>query len=171
MNNNWSTSNYRQRKAARQAKVEPTWQTNPETGEKFLIRRVNAMAYAMAGELPRGLTMEAVEGWKEEGVEVETPQGKMVLGPKEIAAGRRNIQLMGRIIVESLVTPKVVENPTEDDEITLADLDDSDAQFIVRVATGQTGTVALQGGGAMNVADLKSLHKTTGRRARTGTNG
>lgn len=170
-NNNWSTSNYRSRRAQRQAKVEPQWYTNPETEEKFFIRRIGGMAYAMAGELPRGLTAEAVEGWKEEGVEVQTSQGKVMVGPREVSEGRRNLQMMGRIIVDALVIPKVVENPAGDDEITLADLDDSDALFIVRIATGQVGSVPLQGGQVMNMAGLKSVPKKAGRRARTGTSG
>ena len=46
-------------------------------------------------------------------------------------------------------------------------LDDSDVLFIFRWASGQIGKVNLNGGGAMNVADLKSVRKKLNRGSRT----
>src|SRR5262245_51103205 len=160
---NWNTSNYRERKAQRRAKIEPQWITNPETGESFFVRRVGAVAYAAAGQLPYSLTAEAVPKWKEAGVEVA---GGDVTEQKKLAESQKSVQLMARIVVEACVTPKIVQVPANDDELALEELDDSDLVYIFKWATGQVGPVALAGG---NAGDVATFPKRPGRRSRTGT--
>lgn len=167
----WNTSNYRQRKSERLARLKPEWVKNPETGEEFELRRIGGMAYTIAGYMPHTLTAEAIQGWKAEGVEVSGGDGD--LNSKAMEDGKRNLELMAKVVQDACVTPKLVPGATGDDELDPADLDDSDLLFIFRYATGQVGSdgVPLRGGDAIRLAEVKSLRKTPGRRARTGTSG
>lgn len=162
----WSASKYKANKVKRLADVVPEWVTNPETGEQFFLRRVGAMAHMIAGHMPHDLTNTAIEGWKEAGLEVEGEAKTST--PKAIDESQRDLALMGKVVAQSCVIPKLVNNPTKDDELDPADLDDKDVLFIFRYATGQVNAqgVSLIGGQVMGMADLKSLRKTTGRRSR-----
>lgn len=173
---NWNTSNYRQRKAQRRAKVEPQWITNPETQEKFFVRRVGAVAYAVAGQMPHNLAADAVKGWAEKGVNVDSTEepdseARALREKEKEEEGKRNLQLMAKVVCEALVTPKVVAVPNSDEEISIEDLDDSDLMFIFKFATGQLGPVQLVGGEAVPMGSLQNFPKKPGRRSRTGTNG
>jgi hypothetical protein len=165
---NWSTSKYRQKRAERQANKTPEWIMVP-SGVQFYLRKVGMMAYAIAGHMPRGLSADALDAWKERGIdageETETP----TTAPVE--DGQRNVVLMARILQEACVLPKLTTNPQNDDELDPADLDDDDVLFIVRYATGQMGSVTLEGGQVMSMTNLKSVPKKPGRRVRTGTSG
>lgn len=163
----WSTSNYRSKRTQKLEKQAPQWVTVP-SGAEFLLRKVGMMAYAIAGQMPRSLSSEAVEAWEEQGIDSGEPQTKVVTNER-IEEGQRNVVLMARIVQQACVLPKLTPNPQSDDEMDPAELDDDDVLFIVRYATGQLGTVNLQGGQVMHMADLKSVPKKPGRRIRTGT--
>lgn len=164
----WNKADYFKQKAKRFEKVVPQWATNTETGASFYLRRVDATAYAISGAMPHNLTNDAVEGWKEAGVEIpESPSPSR----QQIADGNRNVELMARVCQQACVIPKLVKGGTGADELDPADLDASDVVFIFKWATGQYGLIELQGGAAMNVADLKSVPAKSRKRAGTGTDG
>lgn len=206
MSNNWSTSNYRQRKAARLSERPAQWVTNPETQERFFIRPIGAAALALAGYLPSALKAEALEGWKQHGVEVEGGEETTGVSPQRSAEVDRSNRTSAKLIYEACLIPTLVavgEDPdavleralkncelafANDEEWKAADeheklqrasdvvlpmeeLEESDIKFILSQSYGYVGSVPMRGGQVTNVTDLKSLRKTPGRRARTGTGG
>lgn len=162
----WNASNYRRRKAERLAQSTPEWVTNPETGEKFCLRRVGAMAPMVAGFIPHDLTAEAVQAWEGK-VEV----GELTEQKQTVDQGQRDLQLIGRVVGQACVVPKLVNGATGENENELdpAELDDKDLMFIFRWATGQAG-VPMKGGEVMSRNDLSNFRKRPGRRIRTGDN-
>lgn len=166
----WNASNYRQRKSERLLAVKPEWVTNPETQEKFYLRRVGAMASMLAGYMPHELTNKAIAAWKEKGVEVG---GETTTPTPVVEDGERQLQLMGKVVAQSCVIPKLVVNPQAEDEIDPGDLDDKDVLFIFRYATGQVNAqgVSMVGGQVMPMANLESFRKKPGRRSRNRDNG
>lgn len=165
----WSTSNYRHKRSQKLASKTPEWVTVP-SGVQFYLRKVGMMAYALAGHMPRGLSADAVDAWKERGIDAGEEESVSVT-PTQVEDGQRNVALMARILQEACVLPKLTNNPQNDDELDPVDLDDDDVLFIVRWATGQMGGVTLQGGQVMSMTNLKSVPKKPGRRIRTGTSG
>lgn len=165
----WNASNYRRRKAERLALAKPEWVVNPETGEKFCLRKVGAVASMVAGHMPSALTAEAVKGWEQSGVEGVSTD--VQLTDKQAKEAQRSLQFIARVVGQACVIPKLVNGPTEvEDELDVSELDDKDLMFIFRWATGQVGSVGLKAGESMNMEDLKSLSKKPGRRIRTGDN-
>lgn len=207
---NWSTSNYRQRKAARLAARPARWETNPETQERFFIRPVGGFGLMLSGYLSSALKEEALEGWKEHGIEPEasntdTSEGVSVIKMTAREVDRTN-QNLAKVIYQSCLVPTLVaggENPKDvharalancaiafaDEEswksankeekaaqasqvvMDLADLDENDALFIFKCASQLSAGIPMKGGAVMDMAAAKSLRKTPGRRARTGTGG
>jgi hypothetical protein len=171
----WDSSGYLQRKAERLEQVPPKWHTNPETGEKFLIRRVGAVAYAVVGAMPDLFSADALQAWAEKGVKPPEPkdtnddEAEEDDLTKRRQEGRRNIELMARVVQQACVIPKLVKGAKNPGELDPAFLDDSDITFIFRVGTGQAdgSTVDLKGGESMKVQDLKSVPKRSGKGART----
>lgn len=165
----WNASNYRRRKAERLALAKPEWIVNPETGEKFCLRKVGAVASMVAGHMPSALTAEAVKGWEQSGV--EGVSADVQLTEQQAKEAQRSLQFIARVVGQACVIPKLVNGPTEvEDELDVSELDDKDLMFIFRWATGQIGSVGLKGGESMNMEDLKSLVKKPSRRIRTGDN-
>lgn len=107
----WNASNYRQRKAARLATVKPEWIINPDTGEEFYLRKVGGlMSSVLAGYMPSGLTAEAVEAWKEKGVEgLEDPNSisdmAAKLSPEQREAGEQETRTLSQIVQQMCVIP------------------------------------------------------------------
>jgi hypothetical protein len=169
----WSASNYRQRKATRQAKVEPQWVTNPDTGEEFLLRRIGGMAYTIAGFMPRNMAADAVQSWAKEGVDVPPTSTDAMVQAVDVDDNRRTLEFMGRVVMEACIVPKLVIRKEGQelaaDELDPGELDDSDVMFIFRWATGYGQAVQLKGGQAMPVGNLQKFPKKAGRRLRTGT--
>jgi len=173
----WSASDYLKRKAKRQEKVEPAWFTNPDTGERFLIRPRGAMAFVVAGQMQHVLTDDAVNGWQKNGLELpkadddeeNEEQSEAENLKKLIEQGEQHARVMARVIHESCVIPKIVLKPKKPDEIEITDLEESDMFFIFRVATGQQGnlSVPLKGGESTTVADLKSVSRKSRKRSGT----
>lgn len=166
----WNASNYRANKAKRLQEVKPEWVVNPETKEKFLLRRVGAMASMLAGYMPHNLTNKAIKAWKEKGIEVE---GETKVTPQQAADGEKELQMMAKIVHQACVLPKLVANPTADDELDPSELDDKDVMFIFRFATGQVNAsgVPLVGGQVMPMGNLENFRKKPGRRIRTRNDG
>lgn len=126
------------------------------------------MAAMLAGymKLTQSIADESVQAWKDKGVDVgDNAPSLSLVTPEKIAEGEREMRMMARVVQEACVLPKLVSPVTQDDELDPAELDDRDVLFIFRFATGQVGS--LKGGGAADMADLKSLVKQPGRRART----
>lgn len=171
MTKQWNKAGYRQRKAARQDKIEPEWITNPETGESFFVRRVSPMAYAIAGVMANDLVNDAVEAWKEQGVEATGEDKAKTQAEQEAAnrAGQRNVALMARVLQDALVIPKLVVGGTGENELDPSEVDGSDLLYFFKWATGQAGMIGMRGGEAMNVDDLARFRKKPGRRTRVGT--
>jgi hypothetical protein len=171
---NWSASDYLKRKAKRQEKVEPQWFTNPDTGEKFLIRPRGAMAFVVAGQMQHVLTDDAVNGWHKNGLEIskaddDEDQSEAEDLAKLIEQGERQARIMARVIHESCVLPKIVLRAKKPGELEITELEESDMFFIFRVATGQQGNlpVALKGGESTTVANLKSVSGKSRKRSGT----
>ena len=176
----WNASEYLKRKAERLEKGAPKWHTNPETGERFLIRRVGAIAYAVVGSMPDIFSEDALNAWAEQGVELpakddedndQNGDGKAQELAKKVRESRRSIELMARVVQQACVLPKLVKGASKPGELDPAYLDDSDITFIFRVGTGQAdgSMVELKGGESMKVQDLKSVSR--GSRKRSGTIG
>lgn len=55
--------------------------------------------------------------------------------------------------------------------LPMEELEESDVKFILKQSYSYAGEVPMKGGQVMNIADLKSVRKKPGRRARTGTSG
>lgn len=161
--NKWSASKYRANKAKRREQITPEWVTNPETGAEFLVRKVGAMAHMIAGVLPSALTATAATAWKEQGVGVDA-EGQSA---PQLDEALRDLQLIGKVVMEACVTPKLTLNPQNEDELDPAELDDLDIMFIFRYATGQVGAVAMKGGKTADIKSLESFRKKPGRRDRT----
>lgn len=202
---NWSTSNYRQRKAARRATAPAQWFTNPETDEKFLIRPMGAMVSLLAHSLPSALKQEAVEGWQKHGIAAPEGESSTTLQRSAQEADQIN-QQSAKLIYDACVIPTLTaigeevdsiqrralanceiafaddetwKNASKEEKIErasdvvlpLADLEESDAKFILRQAYGYSATVPMQGGQVMSTGNLARFPKKPGRRARTGTGG
>lgn len=175
----WSAADYLKRKAKRREKVDPQWFTNPETGEKFLIRPRGAMAFVVAGQMQDILTDDAVNGWQKNGLEIpkdgddENEENESKSEAEELAKlieqGERQARVMARVIHESCIVPRIVLRAKKPGEIEITDLEESDMFFIFRVATGQQGNmpVALKGGESMKVQDLKRVSGKPGKRSGT----
>src|SRR5574338_1136176 len=120
----WSAADYLKRKAKRLEKVPPKWHMNPETGERFLIRRVGAIAYAVVGALPDIFSEDAINSWAEQGVELpvdaenenhdEEREDDL---SKKLRESRRNIELMARVVQQACVIPKLVKGATKQGEL------------------------------------------------------
>jgi hypothetical protein len=173
---NWSASDYLKRKAKRQEKVEPQWFTNPDTGEKFLIRPRGAMAFVVAGQMQHVLTDDAVNGWQKNGLEISKAEDDEHEDKSEaedlkklIEQGERQASIMARVIHESCVIPRIVLKARNPTELDITDLEESDMFFIFRVATGQQGNlpVALKGGESTTVASIKSVSSKSRKRSGT----
>lgn len=109
--NNWSTSNYRGRKAARQAQRPAQWVTNPDTQESFLIRPVGAIGFTLAGYLPHSLKQDAGEAWREHGIEAEFDEdsdSRTVLDSTQLKQLNRANELVARLIYDACVIPTMV---------------------------------------------------------------
>lgn len=122
---NWNASNYRQRKAARQAQRPARWETNPETQERFFIRSVGAMSI-MAGFLNSALKEEALEGWKQRGIEPEagddTSESSAITNISAQEAERTN-QNFAKVIYHACLVPTLAaigEDPASVQERALA---------------------------------------------------
>jgi hypothetical protein len=115
---NWSTSNYRQKKAQRLAQLPPQWVTNPDTQQEFLIRRVGALAYSIAGYAPNALKAEAVAAWKERGIEPGQSESQIqVADERLIEESKRNQRMIGRVVYEACVVPVLFTDGEDPEDI------------------------------------------------------
>lgn len=97
------------------------------SGNVVRLRAVALDAMILAGDLPDLLTPIAAKSlWTEAN---ETEIGNSLSLAKGYA------ELVHRIIPLAMMDPRVVDNPTADDEITLADLDFGDKVAIFQIAT------------------------------------
>jgi hypothetical protein len=108
--NTWSTSNYRSRKAIRQASRPAEWVTNPETQESFLIRPTGAIGFTLAGYLPHSLKQDAGEAWKEQGIEAESDDNgtQTAIDSTQLKQLNRANELVARLIYDACVIPTMV---------------------------------------------------------------
>lgn len=160
----WSREKYLQKRAEQREKQEPEWVTNPDTGNEFFLRRVGAMAYAVAGAMPHNLTNKAFESWQEKGITpVEIALGKRI-DPRDVEKANRDVALMAKVIGQACMIPKLVPGCTgeNDDEIDPVDLDDSDVLFIFKYGTGQVGGIKLKDGEQVESEDLQTFSEQPG---------
>src|ERR1041385_3463461 len=141
----WDSSGYLARKAKRQETIVPEWKTNPDTGERFLIRRLGLMPSYVARNMAALLKQEALSSWVDQGLEIPEPETDDSDDDKqtkqEVLKSQRQseriAQLTGKTVVAACVVPKIVLRPArERGELDIADLDDSDLGFIYRCALG-----------------------------------
>lgn len=175
----WNATEYLQRKAKRREQTPPLWFTNPDTGERFFIRPIGAMAFVVAGKMQHILTDDAVEAWQKNGLEIakadDDEEKTLDQESKELAAlieqGEQHAEVVARIIHEACLIPRVVVKPKAAGEIHIVDLEQSDMFFIFRAATGQASAddaqVALKGGESMKLRELKSVSGKSRKSART----
>lgn len=169
----WSAADYLKRKAERREKTPPRWFVNPETGERFYIRPVGAMAFVVAGQMQHVLTADAVDAWQKEGVEIPTNGHDEDSEEQDLAKlieqGNRHAQIMAKVLQTACVIPRIVLGAKKPGEIDPTDLEDSDLKFIYRVATGQQGNalVPLKGGESTTVATIKSVPGKSRKRSGT----
>lgn len=119
--NNWNASNYRQRTAQRLASIAPHWETNPDTGEEFYLRKVGSlMSSVLAGYMPSGLTKVAVEAWKEKGVAGLENLSELTAGltPEQLAQGEREIETTCRFVQQACVIPLLSTQSPDEVEFT-----------------------------------------------------
>lgn len=114
---NWNASNYRNRKLARQAARPAQWYTNPKTQEKFFLRSAGAMAYTASGFTPSNLKKTALEGWAQQGVEVEVGDTKVTITPTMIEEQKRNNVFFARVIYDAGVVPTLVAGGEDLEEV------------------------------------------------------
>lgn len=138
----WTASNYHQRVAERIATVKPEWITMP-SGEKFYLRKVATMlSSALAGSMPSALTKNAVEAWKESGVEglesVNLAELASKMSDEELSAGAREMQRLSGIIQQACVIPFLSNEPPDKIEFSekwkaeaIAGLEEQDPEFDV----------------------------------------
>jgi len=174
----WNAADYLQRKRERRDKVAPQWFTNPETGERFYVRPIGAMAFVVAGHMQHLLTEDAVDGWQKNGVgiPIEDDEDHEELSEQEelaklIKKGEEHAEVMARVIKEACVIPRIVLNPELPGDLHIVDMEQSDMFFVFRAATGQaspeSATVTLKGGESTTVATIKSVSKRSGKGSRT----
>jgi hypothetical protein len=163
----WDSSGYLARKAKRQETIVPEWMTNPETGERFLIRRLGLMPSYVARNMAALLKQEALSSWIDQGLEIpeaDTEESENDKKTREdvITSQRQSeriSQLTGKTVVAACVVPKIVLRPARQrGELDIADLDDSDLGFIYRCALGlqAESSVEMQGGETVPLEELKS---------------
>ncbi len=174
----WDSQGYLARKAQRQEKIVPEWHTNPETGERFLIRRLGLMPSYVARNMAALLKQEALSSWVDQGLEIPETDTEDSENDKQTRQevlnsqrqSERVSQLTGKTVVAACVVPKIVLRPARKrGELDIADLDDSDLGFIYRCALGlqAESPVETQGGDSVPVEELKSVPDEP--RRRTGT--
>lgn len=106
---NWTASNYRRNKAARQALRPAQWLTNPNTGEKFFIRPVNPAAIALAGYLPGILKNTAVEAWKQHGIEPERAgESDPIADRAAMEETERSNRMNAKLVYEACLIPTLI---------------------------------------------------------------
>lgn len=157
---NWNVSNYRAHKAKKAADQKPEWVEVP-SGVKFLLRRVGAMAAMIANHMQTvpSFADGVVSDWKAQGLEVGNSSTSRV-SSEMVSEAERDLKMMARIVGQACVIPKLTSNPTAEDEIDPAELDDDDVLFIFRWATGQTGEV--KGGEMATMGELSQFPKQRG---------
>lgn len=93
--------------------------TKLPSGAVVLLRKPDVGTMLLKGEVPSELVSIAME------------MGDVGSSPKSIEKG---IQFMNLLIKSSLVSPKVVEENPQDDEILITDLTEEDRNFILGFA-------------------------------------
>lgn len=173
----WDGAGYLERKKARQEKITPEWKTNPETGERFFIRRLGLMPSYVARNMAALLKEESLASWVDQGLDLPEANGDSESeneARSEIATSQqqsqRISQLTGKVVVAACVVPKIVLGPARrPGELDIADLDDSDLAFIYRCGLGleAESPVELKGGEEVPVRELKRVSGKPGKRSGT----
>lgn len=175
----WSSRKYKAKRAEQRIKKTPSWVSNPRTGHNFFLRKVNALAYTVAGAMPHTMTNKALDAWAEQGVgsgaemsAIEIALGKRI-NKGLLEEGQRSVHLMAKVISEGCVIPQIVPGYLGDDDqiIDPVDLDDEDVLFIFQYCTGQIGAVELKGGEQVAVEDLQNFSEQPGVSAGAGADG
>ncbi len=107
--------------------------TLPLSGLAVEVGRVHLDALLLAGQIPDLLTPVVVDMlWSTIG----QGEGK----EKEIEGTKQFFELVNIVVKAALVSPRVVDNPTQDDEIAITDIDFGDRLIIYSLAR-QPGSV------------------------------
>jgi len=171
----WDNSGYLARKAKRQETIVPEWKTNPDTGERFLIRRLGLMPSYVARNMAALLKQETLSSWVDQGLEIpetETEESEAEQKTREEVLtsqrqSERISQITGKTVIAACVVPRIVLGAARRrGELDIADLDDSDLGFIYRCALGlqSESPVEMQGGDTVPVEEMKSVPSEPRRR-------
>lgn len=107
--------------------------TLPYSGAVVEVGHVQLDALLLAGKIPDLLTpLVADVLWATVG------QGRK---EEEIRASRDFYALVNSVVSAALVNPRVVEHPTQDDEIAITDLDFGDKIMVYTIATQPLGVL------------------------------
>ncbi len=115
------------------------------TGMTVVLRQVSLQALMLRGDIPDSLT----------GLMAEMILGKIdTTDPLRTARGA--IDLNFKLCQEALVSPRIVEKPTGDDEISFDDLTEQEVNFIV--AWAQEPQRAMEAFRQESAEDVGSVH-------------
>lgn len=171
----WDSSSYLARKAKRQESIVPQWIQNPETKERFLVRRQSMMPTLIAENMAKVLKEESLAAWVERGLELpevdtDGDAKERAIVTAEIKAQRqvhnRLAQISGKTVVAACIVPRIVLGPAKAGELDILDLDPSDLNFIHRYALGleDAAPIEMQGGDTVPVEDMKRVSGEPRRR-------
>lgn len=111
----------------RKVRKEPVLTTLPYSGYVVELAHIQLDQLILAGKIPDHLSPVAADM-----IWVNLGQGKAI---SEVQAEKKFYELVDFVVGLVLTNPRIVENPTEDDEIAIGDIDFADKIFIYNIAT------------------------------------
>lgn len=124
------------------------------SGKTAMLRRPDLQPYILGGKMPAVL-MEAALGGRGQ---VENQDAKIVadnMPPEEL---RKMIEFTRSAIIKAFATPRIVDDPKAEDEISFIDLSEAEIMECLEwIINGAEDVPVDAEGGAVSMADLKSV--------------
>lgn len=109
--------------------VTKTFDVVLPSGAEFTLRRPNLKAYLSSGQLPTSLLKKMMQLSKRSKSYATEAMAEMT--EEETVS---MLVYQGSVLKEVCVSPRIVDNPTADDELAFTDLTDEDIEFITKWA-------------------------------------
>ena len=117
----FSRQSYLQKKL----EVTETFDVVLPSGAEFTLRRPNLKAYLSSGQLPTSLLKKMMQLSKRSKAYATEAMAEMT--EEETVS---MLVYQGSVLKEVCVSPRIVDNPTADDELAFTDLTDEDIEYI-----------------------------------------
>lgn len=127
----------RQSYLKKKLEVTETFNVTLPSGAEFTLRRPNLKAYLSSGQLPTSLLKKMMQLSKRS--KAYATEAMQEMTEEETVS---MLVYQGSVLREVCVSPRIVDNPQADDEISFTELADEDIEFITKWAfNAETGGV------------------------------